>query len=337
MIIKNFELEKIKSENIIFFLFYGENEGFKNEKIEKIFTNDFKGSIEKFEENEILNNTDSFISSLINKSFFEEKKIIIISRISEKIITLIKDLLSRKINDTIIILNSANLEKKSKLRTFFEKENQLVCTPFYKDDSRTLGQIASNFFREKKISISQEIINLIVERSSGDRKNLSTELDKISLYLLNREKITIQEVIKLTNLYEDYGVSELADNCLAKNLKKTIKIINENNFTIDDSVLIIRTLLIKAKRILEIKKNQNETKNIEQIISSFKPPIFWKDKSIIREQIKTWSYDQIKKLIIKTNEIEYQAKKNPLISLYIITNFIMEQLKSSNNSPLSRQ
>ena len=323
MIIKNFELEKIKSENIIFFLFYGENEGFKNEKIEQIFINDFKGSIEKFEESEVLNNTDSFISSLINKSFFEEKKIIIISRVSEKIITLIKDLLSREINDIIIILNSANLEKKSKLRTFFEKENQLVCTPFYKDDSRTLGQIANNFFREKKISISQEIINLIVERSSGDRKNLSAELDKISLYLFNKEKISIQEVIKLTNLYEDYGVSELADNCLAKNLKKTIKIINENNFTIDDSVLIIRTLLIKAKRILEIKKNQNEAKNIEQIISSFKPPIFWKDKEIVKSQISNWKLKDAENLITKIYNLELIVKKNYHNSKNIVSDFIL--------------
>ena len=327
MIIKNFELEKIKLKNINFFLFYGENEGLKNEKIKHTFINDFKGGIEKFEENEILNNTENFISSLINRSFFEEKKIIIVSRVSEKIITLIKDLLSREINDTKIILNSDNLEKKSKLRTFFEKENRLICTPFYKDDLRTLSILANNFFREKKISVSQKVINLIVEKSSGDRKNLSTELDKISLYLLNKKKIDIEEVIKLTNLYEDYGVNELADNCLSKDLKKTIKILNENNFAKDDSMLIIRTLLIKTKRLLEIKKNQNQSKNIEQIISSFKPPIFWKDKEIVKNQISKWELNDAENFITEIYNLELSVKKNYQNSKIIVSDFILNAAK----------
>ena len=322
MIIKNFELNKTKLSGLNFFLFYGENEGLKNEKT-KLLINSFKGNLEKFEESEVLNNTDRFISSIINKSFFEDKKIIIISRVSDKILTLIQDLLSREINDTIIVLNSGSLEKKSKLRAFFEKEKQLVCTPFYKDELRTLSQIAINFFKEKKISLSQEIINLIVEKCNGDRKNLSTELDKISSYLLKKEKISLEDVIKLTNLYEDYSVSELADNCLAKNLRKTIKIINENNFSTDDSVLIIRTLLVKTKRILDIKKNQIENNNIDQIISSYKPTIFWKDKEIVKNQVSKWKLTDAENLIEKIYNLELSVKKNYQNSKYIISDFIL--------------
>jgi len=322
MIIKNFELNKTKLSGLNFFLFYGENEGLKNEKT-KLLINSFKGNLEKFEESEVLNNTDRFISSIINKSFFEDKKIIIISRVSDKILTLIQDLLSREINDTIIVLNSGSLEKKSKLRAFFEKEKQLVCTPFYKDELRTLSQIAINFFKEKKISVSQEIINLIIEKCNGDRKNLSTELDKISSYLLKKEKISLEDVIKLTNLYEDYSVSELADNCLAKNLRKTMKIINENNFSTDDSVLIIRTLLLKTKRILDIKKNQIENSNIDQIISSYKPTIFWKDKEIVKNQVSKWKLTDAENLIEKIYNLELSVKKNYQNSKYIISDFIL--------------
>ncbi len=322
MIIKNFEFNKTKLSGLNFFLFYGENEGLKNEKT-KLLINSFKGNLEKFEESEVLNNTDRFISSIINKSFFEDKKIIIISRVSDKILTLIQDLLSREINDTIIVLNSGSLEKKSKLRAFFEKEKQLVCTPFYKDELRTLSQIAINFFKEKKISLSQEIINLIIEKCNGDRKNLSTELDKISSYLLKKEKISLEDVIKLTNLYEDYSVSELADNCLAKNLRKTIKIINENNFSTDDSVLIIRTLLLKTKRILDIKKNQIENSNIDQIISSYKPTIFWKDKEIVKNQVSKWKLTDAENLIEKIYNLELSVKKNYQNSKYIISDFIL--------------
>ena len=191
----------------------------------------------------------------------------------------------------------SDLEKKSKLRSIFEKDKNLICVPFYKDDNRTLSQLANNFFRKNKISISQEIINLIVERSSGDRINLNNELNKISLFLLNKEKINIEDVIKLTNLAENYSISELADNCLSKNIKKINKIFNENVFSVDDCILIIRTLLSKSKRLLEIKKINNSNKNIEQIISNYKPPIFWKDKEIVKQQINYWPLEKIINMI----------------------------------------
>ena len=327
MIIKAYEHQKIKKINNNIFLFYGENDGYKNHVIKDIFIDNYKGNIERFDESEILNNFENFISSLINKSFFDELKLILISRVSEKIIKLVDELLERKINDVTVVLNSSNLEKKSKLRSIFEKDKNLICIPFYKDDNRTLMQLANNFFKNNKISISQEIINLIVERSSGDRINLNNELNKISLFLLNKEKININEVIKLTNLAENYSISELADNCLSKNINKINKIFNENVFSVDDCILIIRTLLAKSKRLLEIKKINSSNKNIEQIISNYKPPIFWKDKEIVKNQASKWSLKDAEKLIYKIHNIELMVKKNYYSSLNIVSDFILNTAK----------
>jgi DNA polymerase-3 subunit delta len=327
MIIKAFESQKIKELNNNFFLFYGENDGYKNQVIKEIFIDNFKENIERFEENEILNNYDNFISSLNNKSFFDESKLILVSRVSEKIIKLINELLNRKINDVNIVLNAGILERKSKLRLMFEKDKNLICIPFYRDDSRNLIQLANNFFRNKKILISQEIINLIVERSSGDRINLNNELNKISLFLKNKEKITIEDVIKLTNLAENYSISELTDNCLSKNMKKINKILNENIYSVDDCMLIIRTLLIKTKRLLKIKKIHKTNKNVEEIISNYKPSIFWKDKEIVKNQISKWNLKDTEKLIYKINDIELIVKKNYQNSLNILSDFILETAK----------
>ena len=150
MIIKSYETEKIKNINSKATLLYGENEGFKKQVFNDFFAINFKGKIDRIEENEILNNFDQFISNLTNKSFFEESKLILISRVTDKIIKLIDNLLDRSIEDTKIILNADILEKKSNLRLKFEKEKNLVCIPFYKDDIRTLTQIANNFFIKKK-------------------------------------------------------------------------------------------------------------------------------------------------------------------------------------------
>ncbi len=327
MIIKSYEYKKIiKLKNNIF-LFYGENQGYKIQVIKEIFTDNFKGSIEKYEENEILNNYEDFISNLINKSFFDDEKIILISRASEKIIKLINEIIEREIFDIKIVVNAGPLDKKSKLRSIFEKSNKLICIPFYKDDHRTLVQITNNFFKIKKKTISQEIINLIVERSSGDRINLNSELNKISNFLINKEKINIEEVIKLTNLAENYGISELADNCLAKNIKKINKIFNENLFSVDDCLLIVRTLLLKAKRILEINKIKNENKNLDEVILNFKPPIFWKDKEIVKNQISKWNLKETERLISKIYEIELSIKKNYASSLNILSDFIINTAK----------
>ena len=327
MIIKAYEYQKIKKLKNNFYLFYGENEGYKKQVIKDIFFDNYKENIQRFDESEILNNFEVFISSQINKSFFDELKLILISRVSEKIIKLIHELLSRNINDITVVINAGTLDKKSKLRTLFEKDKNLICIPFYKDDNRTLMQLANNFFRSNKLTISQEIVNLIVERSSGDRINLNNELNKISLFLLNKEKVNIDDVIKLTNLAENYSISELADNCLSKNIKKINKIFNENVFSVDDCILIVRTLLLKSKRLLEIKKMDNSNLNIEQIISNYKPPIFWKDKEIVKNQASKWSKKETEKLIYRIHDIELMVKKNYYNSLNIVSDFILNTAK----------
>tara|TARA_B100000965_G_scaffold397004_1_gene412834 strand:+ start:47 stop:1030 length:984 start_codon:yes stop_codon:yes gene_type:complete len=327
MIVKAYDLQKFEKKNKKIFLFYGENEGYKNYLIKEVFIDNFKGEIKRFEENEVLNNFEEFISSLINKSFFEQLKLIIISRASEKIMKLIDDLIDRGINDVTIVINASILDKKSKLRSIFEKNKNLICTPFYKEDSRALFQQANIFFKNNKISVSQELINLIVERSSGDRMNLNNELNKISLFLLEKKKINIDDVIKLTNLAENYSISELADNCLSKNIKKINKIFDENIFSIDDCILIIRTLLVKTKRLLEIKKISEKNKNIEETILNYKPPIFWKDKEIVKNQISKWNLNDTEKLIYKINGIELSIKKNYYNSLNIVSDFIINTAK----------
>ncbi len=187
MIIKTYQLEKIKKNQSNFYLLYGENEGYKNQVINDVLTTNFKDNINRYEETDIINNFDSFVTQITNKSFFEEKKIIIISRVTDKIYKCFEDIISRNIDSTYIIFNAGILDKKSKLRTNFEKNENLICIPFYSDDSNTLGKIANNFFREKKISISQETINLLVEKCKGDRENLKSELLKIEMYSKNKQ------------------------------------------------------------------------------------------------------------------------------------------------------
>ena len=222
MIIKSFEIDKIKSLKNNIFLIYGKNEGLKTQIINDTIVKVSREKIERFDEHEVIVNFENFISYLMNKSFFQEKRFIVISRISEKIIKLVNEILDKNIDDVMLIINSGNLDKKSKLRSFFEKENNLVCIPVYDDEQNTLSFIANDFFKNKKILISRESINLIVERCAGDRQNLNLELNKISLFMKGKDKISSNEIIKITNLAENYSISELADNCLSKIQRKQL-------------------------------------------------------------------------------------------------------------------
>ena len=331
MIIKSFELTKIDLKKNNFFLLYGENEGHKKEVIEEKFKKFYKKNIYFYEENEVIKNEEDFFNRILSKSFFENEKLVIITRATDKLKDLIEEILKKKIEDLIIILNAGTLDKKSKIRSLFEKNKDTICIPFYEDNNQTLSSIIVKFFRENKIPISQQSINLIIQRCQGDRLNLKNELEKIQSFTKNKTKIEIQDIIKLTNLSENYSATELIDSCLSKNKKKTINILNENNYSLEDCILIIRTFLIKAKRLLKLRKMFKNQSNIDDIISSFKPPIFWKDKEIVKTQVKNWSHFNLENLIYKINDTELLIKKNSTAAINILSDFIIEQTTIASN------
>ena len=331
MILKSFELNKLKLENYNFYLFYGDNEGLKEDTIKNFFVKKYQNKIHRYEEKEILDNIDDFYNNVFTKSFFDNEKLIIINRVTDKIREIIEELIEKKTEDIQFILNSKNLEKKSTLRKLFEKQKSIVCIPFYEDNNQTLNSIISLFFRNKKIPISQQLINVLVERSRGDRKNLNNELEKIENFSLNKKNLSIQEIIKLTNLADNYSASELVDHSLAKNTRKTVTILGENNYSDEDNIIIIRTLLAKLKRLVKIYELVDEKNNIEQAISACKPPIFWKDKPLVIQQIRSWKKDGLEQLIYKTNEIELLVKKNSVLAKNILADFIINNSKKTNN------
>jgi len=331
MILKSFELNKLKLENYNFYLFYGDNEGLKEDTIKNFFVKKYQNKIHRYEEKEILDNIDDFYNNVFTKSFFDNEKLIIINRVSDKIREIIEELIEKKTEDIQFILNSKNLEKKSTLRKLFEKQKSIVCIPFYEDNNQTLNSIINLFFRNKKIPISQQLINVLIERSRGDRKNLNNELEKIENFSLNKKNLNIEEIIKLTNLADNYSASELVDHSLAKNTRKTVTIMGENNYSDEDNIIIIRTLLAKLKRLVKIYELVDEKNNIERAISACKPPIFWKNKPLVIQQIRSWKKDALEQLIYKTNEIELLVKKNSVLAKNILADFIINNSKKTNN------
>jgi DNA polymerase-3 subunit delta len=332
MLIKSHELKNFQIKDTDFYLFYGPNAGLIEETINKIFKPIFTKNTIKYDEADLLNNIHSFKEMIFNKSFFDDEKFIIINRASNKILDLIQELIESQVTDLKMIIKAGPLEKKSKLRSYFEKNKFTVITAFYEENYQSLLLMIKKIFSEKQIVVSNEIINLIIERSKGNRISINNEIEKISSYYEKNNKIDLKDALKITNLAENYGISELVDQSLLKNKKKTINILNENNLNTEENILIIRTFLNKLKRLKILKIKYQKSKNIEQILSAARPPIFWKDKDIVKQQLNIWSLSEIKFLIYKVNKLELTIKKNNQISDQILNNFILENLTSTSSA-----
>ena len=327
MIIKSYELNKFNFKKTKSYLFYGNNLAQINQVIDEKIKPNYLNKVFNYEENEIFKNEKNFFDEILSQSFFDNEKLLIISRTTDKLHDITKEIIEREIKDLTIVFIAENLEKKSKIRNLFEKNKKTVCVAFYPDDQRSLTSFINDFFKKFKISVSQEIINKIIERGNGDRYNIKKELSKIENLAISRNKINSDDILKLINTYEKSNISELVDCCLAKKENKINLILNENNFTNEDTILIIRTFLNKAKRLIKIRDHVKNSKDIDVAISTFKPTIFWKDKEIIKEQISRWPDKKIENLLEIINDNELLIKKNFENSTKILTNFIFYTVK----------
>ena len=336
MISKSYEIEKkipdLSKHNLL--LLYGENIGLKKDirsKI-KIDLNKKEQDIEilSFYENEIIDNEDDFYNSIYSGSLFSNKKMITINNGSDKILKLIEDIYIKYPENLILIIFSEILERKSKLRIFFEKSSTALCVPCYADNNKSLETILTSELRKNNITISRESINLLIDKSNNDRNNLRNEIEKIKAYSLNKKNLSVEEIKSIANFSGEYKSDSLINECLNGDINQYKKIVPELYVNTVNYVFLLRILYNKIQKLLSIKKLENSTKDIDVLISSFKPAIFWKEKPIIKKQLSIWNQEDLKEITNKINEIELSCKKNPLLSKVIFFNFFNKLCKQAS-------
>ena len=339
MIIKSYEVQKNESNlsKYNFFLLYGENFGLKKDirTIIKIAIKQKKDKIEMLSlyETEIINNEENFYNFIYSGSLFNNKKIITIFEATDKIIKKITSVYDKFPENVFLIIFSGILEKKSKLRNFFETSKKTICIPCYLDSEKDLEIIAQSEFRKNNISLSREAINLLIEKSNSDRANLKNEIEKIKSYAINKKKLELNEIKYLINFSGDYKSDILINECLCGNISQYKKIISELYINTVNQILLLRILSNKVQRLLNIKEQENKSNNLDNLINVSKPAIFWKEKPLVKKQVSIWSLNDLKKIINGINNIELLCKQKPQMSKVIFFNFFLKICVKASNFP----
>tara|TARA_B100001750_G_C15452659_1_gene569807 strand:- start:344 stop:1363 length:1020 start_codon:yes stop_codon:yes gene_type:complete len=337
MIIKSYEIQKKFSSYLKYnlFLLYGENFGLKKDIKELIKTGlrEKNNNIEILStyEKEILDNDENFYNLVYSGSLFSNTKIITIYDATDKIINKISNVYDKYPENVFLIIFSEILEKKSKLRNFFETEEKTVCIPCYLDNERDLEIIAQLELKKNGISISRESMNLLIEKSNADRSNLRNEIEKIKSFSLNKKKLEFDEIKSLINFSGDYKSDNLVNECLCGNILQYKKIISELYSNAVNQMVLLRILSNKIQRLLKIKEQETKSNNLDNLINASKPAIFWKEKPFVKKQLTIWNLNDLKKIIYEINDTELLCKKNPQISKFIFINFFSEICKKANN------
>lgn len=326
MLIKSYEILKKDLNFLNSFLIYGENTGLKQDIVKSVIELKEKKNIKykqfKFEEEEIIKNQNDFFNLIFSGSLFDKKKVIFVNRTTDRLFNLISEISKKDIKDILIFFEADQLEKKSKIRNLFEKDNNLVCIACYQDNNFDLIKIINDEIKQTKIKLSTESINLLIERASGDRNNLRNEVNKLKSFALNKQMVSYDQVKELTNMVGNYQNDYIVNICLNGDKKKLNKILRENNFSFEDFLILLKIFSKKIHRLLKIKIFNRLEKNLDQIFNQIRPPIFWKEKEDVKKQVRLWNEKKLNLIIKKINEIELSCKKNHEIATNITFDFL---------------
>ena len=310
MIVKSYILEKeidVLKKNL--FLLYGENLGLKEELKKNIRLKFNKAKILMFSQEELLKNLNLLYNEILNTSLFEETKILFIENVNDKILPIVEEI-EKNLENNKIFLFSKILEKKSKLRNFFEKSKNNICVPCYADSEITIRKIILNKLKGFQ-GLSPENVNLILENCRMDRIKHNNDIDKIITFF-NNKKIERKELEILLNVSVNDNFDELKDEALKGNKTKTNKLISETLIDKDKNFLYLSLINQRLMKIADFHKLENRS-DIETAINSLKPPVFWKDKPAFTIQVKKWNLKKINE-ILKTYNLELEIKSNSKIN-----------------------
>tara|TARA_B110000858_G_C17729193_1_gene439198 strand:- start:26 stop:1024 length:999 start_codon:yes stop_codon:yes gene_type:complete len=331
MIFKSYVLEQnLKStDDCKIILFYGENQGLKEEFKKNIKEANKNNEKLNLLQDEIIKNENLLINEISNKSLFNNKKIIFIDQVNEKILNIIEEM-AEDVSDEKIVIFAGNLDKKSKLRSYFEKSKSCGIVACYQDNEITIKKIITNKLSDYQ-GLSTQVINFIIQNTGLNRSKVNNEIEKIKSCFLEK-KINLEKIDLLLNIKTNDDFNKLKDEALKGNKIKTNKLLADTVFEPESNIYYLNSINQRINKLYEIEKMKQNNSNTETLVSSLKPPIFWKDKPVLIEQTNKWNENKIKKALEKTYTVELQIKTGSGIKNDLLIKNLMIDLCTVANS-----
>ena len=312
------------------FLFYGENQGLKKEFKKNLRTQNKNQEILNLFQDEIIKNKNILINEINNKSLFNEKKIIFINQVNDKILDIIDGIIGN-IQDEKIFLFSDILEKKSKLRNYFEKSKSCGITACYQDNEITIRKIIMNRLNGYQ-GLKSQVANLIIENTGLDRNKVNNEIDKI-ISCFNDKKIDLKKIDLLIDMRTNDDFNLLKDEALNGNRINTNRLLADTVFEVENNIYYLSSINQRINKLNEIESMKQENANIESVITNLKPAVFWKDKPTLIQQSKKWNKKKLQTALKKTYNTELEIKSNASIRKdLLIKNLIIELCTAANSA-----
>ncbi len=299
-------------------LFYGENLGLKND-FKRSILGYFKDKVIKRNQDEIIKNQDILFEDILNISLFDERKIFIIDDVNDKFLGIFQEI-EKRIGENKIYLFSDILDKKSKLRNYFEKSKEFNTVACYQDNLVNIKNIIKKKL-ENYINLNSENISIIAENSNLDRDKLYNEIDKIKIYFSDL-KIDTEKLKVLLDLKVNDNFNLIRDEALNGNKEAINKLLSETVLENDKNIFYLNSFNQRLYKLAEILKNKKNS-NVEDMVENVKPPIFWKDKPIIKGQLKKWNLEKINNILKKCYNLEVRLKSSSTISHHLLIKMLI--------------
>ena len=292
-------------------IIYGENNGLRDDIKEEIKKINPTFEIINLFQDEIINNKNLLFNTINNTSLFNSKKIIFIHEVSDKIFSELEECAEKKVEDIKLFVLANILDKKSKLRNYFEKKEYLAALPCYKDNERTLFKNIKDKLKEYQ-GLTPELIDIIMQNSNLDRRIINNEIMKIKSFFY-KKRMNKQDLDILLNIKATDDFSLVRDSCLIGNKKKINQLIGEIDLLPEDTYFFLNQISSRVSKLLEIQHVNKTVNDQELAMETLRPKIFWKDKPIYLEQLKRLNSDKLKKILSDIGNLEILMKKNSAI------------------------
>lgn len=328
MLYKSYQVEENTSilKNKIA-LIYGENLGLIDDIKDNIIKENKHNAILKFSENQILTNYDLLQNEIKNISLFDNKKIILITSATDKLLKIIEEVIPF-IDENKFFIFANVLEKKSKLRTFFEKDKKVDIIPCYNDNEISLKKIILNNLKGYK-GLSSELINLLLNNCGNNRSKLKNEISKFKSFFIDKS-ISIEKAQQLLNLKEEDNFNIVRDNAFNGNRVKTNELLSTTLLEEEKLTLYLSIFYQRLGKLNEIY--EKKTNNFELAVNELKPPIFWKEKNNLVQHAKKWNLSKLDTAFKKIFDVELKIKSSHSINKQLIIKKLVVDICSLVNA-----